>query len=76
MSVDVGEPSPRTIVAGLRQWYKPEEMAGRLVVVVTNLEPARIRGVESDGMVLASDGESGVFVIGPDPSARPGDKVR
>ncbi len=76
MSVDVGEPSPRTIVAGLRQWYKPEEMAGRLVVVVTNLEPARIRGVESDGMVLASDGESGVFVLGPDPSARPGDKVR
>lgn len=76
MSVDVGEPSPRTIVAGLRQWYTPEEMTGRLVVVVTNLEPARIRGVESDGMVLASDGESGVFVLGPDPSARPGDKVR
>ncbi|MDM7992640.1 MAG: methionine--tRNA ligase [Candidatus Fermentibacter sp.] len=76
MKVDLGEPEPRSIVAGLRQWYEPDALAGRLVVVVSNLEPARIRGVQSDGMILASDGGSGVFVLGPDPSARPGDKVR
>jgi methionyl-tRNA synthetase len=76
LSVDIGEPEPRQIVAGLKPWYAPEAITGRLVVVVANLEPARIRGVESNGMVLASDGESGVFVIEPGPSARPGDKVR
>ncbi len=76
LTVDIGEAGPRGIVAGLRQWYSPEDLTGRLVVVVANLEPARIRGVESNGMILASDGESGVFVIAPDHSARPGDKVR
>ncbi len=61
--VDVGEESPRVLVAGLKDYYAPEELADRLIVVVTNLEPARLRGVESQGMLLAAqEGEKVVFL--------------
>ncbi len=76
MTVDVGEATPRTIVAGIRPWYAPEALEGRLVAVVSNLEPARLRGVESNGMLLASDGEGGVFLLEPSPRAAPGDTIR
>jgi methionyl-tRNA synthetase len=76
LMIDVGEEEPRQVVAGIRMAYSPEDLPGRGVVVVCNLEPARLRGVDSNGMILASDGASGVFLILPDGQARPGDKVR
>lgn len=59
LTVDVGEDEPRTIVAGLASKYAPEELIGRTVIVVTNLKPAKLRGVVSQGMLLAA-GEKAV----------------
>ena len=54
LQVDVGEPEPRTIVAGLATRYTPEDLVGRTVIVVVNLKPAKLRGVVSEGMLLAA----------------------
>jgi len=76
LMVEVGEDRPRQVVAGIRRAYSPEELAGRSVVLVCNLEPARLRGVDSDGMILASDGSTGIFLVSPDERACPGDRIR
>jgi methionyl-tRNA synthetase len=76
LGVDVGEAEPRQVVAGIRPWYPIETLPGRGVIVVCNLEPVRLRGVESRGMILASDGGSGIFLVEPSSSAGPGDRVR
>jgi methionyl-tRNA synthetase len=75
LTVDVGTET-REMIAGLRPWYEPGELTGRRAVVVCNLEPAVIRGVKSNGMILASDGDKGVFLVEPGPDAAPGDRVR
>jgi methionyl-tRNA synthetase len=54
LTVDVGEPTPRTIGAGIAEAYAPEQVVGRKVVVVANLKPRTIRGIESRGMLLAA----------------------
>ncbi len=54
LQVDVGEAAPRQVVAGLAEAYRPEQLIGRKVILVANLEPATIRGVESHGMILAA----------------------
>ncbi|HEX4420644.1 MAG TPA: methionine--tRNA ligase [Kofleriaceae bacterium] len=54
LSVDLGEPEPRSIVAGVAEAYTPDQLVGRQVIVVANLEPATIRGVASQGMILAA----------------------
>jgi methionyl-tRNA synthetase len=66
----------RTIVAGIRQAYSAEALRGRLVVVVWNLQPAVIRGVESRGMLLAADVEGCPALLGPDRGVPPGSRVR
>lgn len=76
LMIDIGEDSPRQVVAGIRKWYSPESLPGRRVVVVCNLEPAVLRGVESRGMILASVGDGGVFIVEPGAGAKPGDRVR
>jgi methionyl-tRNA synthetase len=76
LGVDVGEAEPRQVVAGIRPWYPIETLPGRGVIVVCNLEPVKLRGVESRGMILASDGGSGIFLVEPSSSAGPGDRVR
>ncbi len=71
--VDIGE-EKRQIVAGLQKYYSPEELKGKMVIVVDNLETANLRGKESQGMVLvAEDGES-VKIVEPKYS-KPGDRV-
>jgi len=52
--VDLGEESPRQILAGLAEWYDPEKLIGRKVVVVANLKPRKMRGLESQGMICAA----------------------
>jgi len=74
MQVDVGEEQPRTIVAGIRSRFAPEDLVGRNVVVVANLKPARLRGIESQGMLLAAGGKDVVDLVTVD--AAPGDVVR
>ena len=52
--VDLGEGQPRQILAGLAEWYEPEKLVGRKVVVVANLKPRKMRGLESQGMICAA----------------------
>jgi methionyl-tRNA synthetase len=66
----------RTIVAGIGTKYAPEELVGRKVVIVANLQPAKLMGIESNGMVLAAslDGEPSLLSV--DAGVPPGTKVR
>jgi methionyl-tRNA synthetase len=76
VSVDLGEPSPRTIVAGIAEAYQPEQLTGRNVVVVSNLKPRVLRGIESRGMLLTA-GPGGKELVLLDPgSAVPGTEVK
>jgi methionyl-tRNA synthetase len=54
LSVDIGEEKPRQILAGIAEHYTPEEMIGRKIAVVANLKPRKMRGYESQGMLLAA----------------------
>jgi len=73
--ITIGE-EEREVVAGIKKGYTKEELLGKLVVVVENLEPAVIRGVESKGMILAAqDGET-LAVISPDRPITPGSLVK
>ena len=75
LKIDLGT-EERQLVAGSRAHYAPEELLGKQIVVVVNLQPATLRGVESQGMLLAaSDGEK-VIVLSPEKPIAPGAKVR
>jgi methionyl-tRNA synthetase len=74
LTVDIGE--ERTVVAGLKGHYTEEELEGKQVLFLANLEPAKLMGVESHGMVLAATDESGVHVIVPDRETVPGSHVK
>lgn len=64
MKIDIGEEQPRQILAGIAQYYEPEKLIGRKVVIVANLKPRKLRGLESQGMVIAASyGEEGRPVI-------------
>ncbi len=75
MRVDVGEEQPRILVVGLKGHYANEELEGKLIVVVTNLEPVRLRGVESRGMLLAAQEGDNVVVLTLDRPIAPGSPV-
>jgi methionyl-tRNA synthetase len=72
--VDIGEPKSRLVVAGMAEFYKPEEMAGLSVILVTNMKPAKIFGIESQGLVLAAGEEASLLV--PLRDVTPGTKIR
>ncbi len=74
LQVDLGA-EQRQIVAGIAQAYRPDELVGRFIVVVTNLAPARIRGVESNGMLLAAVSGDGMALVVPDRSVPAGAAV-
>ena len=77
LEIDVGEERRRTILAGIRQAYEPEQLQGRLVVVAANLAPKKMRFGVSEGMVLAAGPGGGeLFLIAPDAGATPGMKVK
>ncbi len=72
LEVDVGEPKPRTIVAGLRPSFTPEQLKDRPVVFLSNLEPRTIRRITSQGMVLAGDIDGRAVLIVPPDGTPPG----
>ncbi|MDD5017333.1 MAG: methionine--tRNA ligase subunit beta, partial [Eubacteriales bacterium] len=74
LKVEVGGET-RQIVSGIRQWYAPEEMAGKTVVVVTNLKPAKIFGVASEGMLLAAEADGDLKLVTVDGSLKSGAEV-
>jgi methionyl-tRNA synthetase len=63
LTIDVGEAEPRTLVAGIAEAYQPEQLVGRKVVIVANLEPRKLRGVTSNGMIVAASVEGGKPVL-------------
>lgn len=75
LQVNTGE--MRQIVAGIGKAYTPEDLVGRNIVVVSNLQPAKLMGVESQGMLLAATGSDGVpIIITPEKDAEPGSRVK
>ncbi len=76
LRVNLGE-EERTLVAGLAPYYRAEEIVGKKVVVVVNLEPAVIRGIKSQGMLLAADdGQGNISLVTVDRDIAPGSRVR
>ncbi|OGK77660.1 MAG: methionine--tRNA ligase [Candidatus Rokubacteria bacterium GWC2_70_24] len=75
LTVTVGEET-RTLVAGIAEHYAPEALVGRKVIVVANLEPATLMGIESNGMVLAGSTEGTVSLLMPDKDLPPGSRVK
>ncbi len=63
LAIDIGEPTPRTVVSGIAQHYVPEQLLGQQVVLIANLEPRKMRGVESQGMVLMAEDATGKLVF-------------
>jgi methionyl-tRNA synthetase len=76
LSVDLGEAKPRSIVAGIAQAYKPEEIVGKQVLVVANLAPRKLAGLVSEGMILAAGDDQILGLSGLDRDAPPGTRVR
>ena len=74
LQVDLGY-EQRQVVSGIAKWYKPEDLIGKKIIMVSNLAPATLCGVESNGMILAS-GEDDVRVVFLDPATKLGEKVR
>ncbi|MCX5707208.1 MAG: methionine--tRNA ligase subunit beta [Candidatus Omnitrophica bacterium] len=75
LTLDVGDKT-KQVVAGIRNFYSKETLIGKYVVVVDNLEPALLRGVESQGMVLAASDESGIVIIIPEKPLKLGSIVK
>ena len=63
MKVDIGEAQPRSVVAGIAEAYQPEDLVGRKVVIVANLEHRKVRGIPSQGMIVAASLEGGKPVL-------------
>jgi len=75
LQVDLGEESPRQIVAGIKEWYSAEDMLGTQVCVVANLKPAKLMGHTSEGMLLAAKDEDGLCMIRPEKPKKPGTPI-
>ncbi len=76
LQIDLGDVQ-KQIVAGIRAHYTPEQLVGRRIVVVNNLEPAMLRGETSNGMLLAASSGDKVVLLQPDdPEALPGSRVK
>ncbi|MHB1285982.1 MAG: methionine--tRNA ligase [Leptospirales bacterium] len=75
LTVDIGR-EKRTVVAGIAGSYTPEELIGKTILVLANLKPAKLMGVESQGMVLAAQTETGVSLITFDRDLKPGSEIR
>ena len=76
LTLDVGEYGTRTVFAGIKSSYKPEDLDNRMVVLVNNLAPRQMKFGLSEGMVLASSNDDGIYLVSPDDGAEPGMKVR
>ncbi|MCX6702784.1 MAG: methionine--tRNA ligase [Candidatus Wolfebacteria bacterium] len=73
---EAGEPVNRQIVAGIGKAYAPEDLIGKEVVIVANLEPRQLMGIESNGMLLAATNEAGEpIILMPEKPVQPGAKI-
>ena len=75
LKVDTGK-DERQLVAGIRKSYTAEELVGKKIVMIANLEPAKIRGQESQGMILAASGENGPVLVTPEQDVPLGSRIK
>jgi len=76
LTVSLGGQNRRTVFAGIKAAYKPEDLVGRIVIIVANLAPRKMKFGLSEGMILAcGPGEKDVFLLAPDEGAKPGQRV-
>jgi len=75
VDIDLGE-EKRQIVAGIKNHYSPDELIGKNIAVVVNLEPATIRGVESQGMLLAASSDESLSILTLEKDLPPGSAVK
>ena len=75
LQIDLGEIGKRVIVAGIKNHYSKEELKGKNIVVITNLKPAKIRGIKSNGMLLAATDSKGIVSLLNPNDVQPGSKV-
>ncbi len=75
LKVDLGELGARIIVAGIKAFYTKEQLLGKSIIVVANLEPKSVAGIMSEGMLLAAGDEQSISIIQPDKEAKPGSKI-
>ena len=76
LTLDVGDLGTRNVFAGIKSSYTPEDLDNRLVILVYNLAPRKMKFGISEGMVLASSNDDGIYLISPDEGAKPGMKVK
>jgi len=76
LEIDIGEEKPRRMVAGIAEYYKAEELVGKNLVVLANLEPKKIRGIISNGMILAADVNGRPYILTVEDEVPPGSPVR
>jgi methionine--tRNA ligase beta chain len=74
LQINLGD-EERQVVAGIAEWYSPEELVGKQVPVLANLEPRKLRGVESQGMILAA-GDKTAVLLHPEKKVSNGAKVK
>jgi len=74
LKVDLGK-EERQLVAGIAKFYQPENLIGRELIVVANLEPKTLMGIESQGMLLAASVEGRPVILEPDEEVPPGTKI-
>ena len=75
INLNIGDFGEKTVFAGVKKFYNPQDLIGKLVVCVNNLKNREMKFGTSEGMILASSNDEGVFLIGSDSGAKPGDKV-
>jgi methionyl-tRNA synthetase len=76
LEVDLGEGKPRQIIAGIKEYYKPEELIDTYVCVVANLKPAKLMGMLSEGMLLGAKDKEGFALLRPEKPKKPGTPVK
>ncbi len=76
LTLDVGDLGTRNVFAGIKSAYEPNELTDKHIVLVNNLEPRKMKFGVSEGMVLASSNDEGIYLVSPDSGAKPGMKVR
>lgn len=75
INLNIGDFGEKTVFAGIKKFYNPQDLIGKLVVCVNNLKNREMKFGTSEGMILASSNDEGVFLIGSESGAKPGDKV-
>jgi len=76
LQVSLGELGGRQVLAGIGKTYEPEKLVGKEIIIVANLEPRSLMGFESQGMLLAADGEDGPVLLTVDQEVKPGSGIK